>query len=373
MADAAATPPSAKAVLGTLALVVAAIAVLFAVDTLLATLDRAARRAEAAQLFSQGRRLAAAGRHPEAVDRFLSALSIDRGNHEYRLDLARAQLAAGRLAAADSTLIRLLQEHGTDGEANLALGRVLAREGRLQEATAYYHRAIYGLWARDPELNRSQARLELIDLLARTGAKQELLAELLPLEGTGIADSGLRRRVGHLFVLAGAPERGAAIFHDLLRRNGRDADSYAGLAEAELAQGSYRAAAADFRAALRLQPRNAETARRLQLVTQVRSLDPMQRGLATAERERRSGEVLQLAIGATERCLGTGVSDTVRAAVDSAKAAFAAEVQPSRRDEALERNLRLAERLRALGGVQCRNAASIPERALDLVLAKLSD
>lgn len=359
--------------LGTLALVVAAIAALLVVDTLLATLDRAARRAEAAQLFGQGRRLAAAGRYPEAVDRYLSALSIDRENHEYRLDLARAQLAAGRPAAADSTLVRLLQEDGTDGEANLALARVRAREGRQQSATAYYHRAIYGLWARDPEPNRTRARLELIDLLARTGAKQELLAELLPLEGTGIADTGLRRRVGHLFVLAGAPERGAAIFHDLLRRDARDADSYAGLAEAEFAQGSYRAASADFRAALSLQPRNAETARRLQLVTQVRSLDPMQRGLATAERERRSGEVLRLAVGATERCLGPELTDSVRAAVDSANAALVGKVPPAQRDEALERNLDLAERVRAVGGAQCRAAASIPEQALDLVLAKLSD
>jgi tetratricopeptide (TPR) repeat protein len=373
VSDAVASPPSARAVLITLALVVASIAALLAVDTFLATLDRAARRAEAADLFEQGRRLADAGRHPDAVHRFHAALAIDRGNHEYRLELARAQVAAGRLQAADSTLVGLLQENGTDGEANLALARVLAREDRLEEATAYYHRAIYGLWARDPEANRTRARLELIDLLARRDAKQELLAELLPLEGAGLADTALRRRVGHLFVRAGSPARAAAIFTDLLRRNGRDADGYAGLGEAEFAKGSYRAAAAAFRAALRLQPRNPATARRLALVTQVQSLDPMQRGLSTAERERRSGELLRLSVEAAERCLGAQIPDTVRAALDTAKAALGAKVQASRREEALEANLGLAERLRLLRGDQCPGEPTVPERALDLVLAKLSD
>ena len=370
---AAPPPPSAKAVLGTLALVVAAIAGLLVVDTFLAALERAARRAEAAQLVGQGHRLVDAGRHREAVDRFRSALAIDRGNHEYRLELARAQLAAGQPWSADSTLVLLLQEDGTDGEANLMLARVLAREGRLQEATAYYHRAIYGLWGRALDANRLRARLELIDVLTRRGARQDLLAELLALEAAGVADTALSRRVAHLLMRAGAPARSAVIFRDLLRRNGRDADSYAGLGEAEFAQGSYRAAAADFRAAVRLQPRNPEIARLLELVTQVRSLDPMQRGLGAAERGRRSAQLLRIAVEAAERCMGTDAPYTVRAAVDSARAALTVEVQPLRRDEAEEANLDLAERLRELRGERCSGPSTMPEQALDLVLAKLSD
>ena len=373
MADAASPAPSATALLGTLALVVAAIGGLLVADTFLAALDRAARRAEAVQLVGQGRRLADAGHHREAVDRFRSALAIDRGNHEYRLELARAQLAAGRPWSADSTLVRLLQEDGTDGEANLMQARVLAREGRLQGATAYYHRAIYGLWDRAPDANRLRARLELIDLLARRDARQELLAELLALEGAGLTDTALRRRVAHLYVRAGAPARAALIFRDLLGRNARDADSYAGLGEAEFAEGSYRAAAADFRAAVQLQPRNPEIAGRLQLVIQVRALDPMQRGLAAAERERRSAELLRIALEAAQRCAGANTPDSVRAALDSARAASTAAPVTSPRDETLEANLGLAERLRELRGDRCTGTPTAEERALDLVLAKLAE
>lgn len=371
MSEQTATPPSPAAVLTTLGLLTAGIVALLAVDTFLARLDQAARRSEAAQLFEQGRRLADGGRHREAIDRFRTALAIDRDNRDYRLHLAREQLAAGAAGAAESTLTRLLREQGTDGEANLALARVLVRRGRLGEATAYYHRAIYGLWPRNPDSARTRARLELIDLLAERDARQELLAELLPLEGVGLVDTAVRRRVAHLFVRAGAASRGAAIFRDLLRRNGRDADSYAGLGEVEFARGNYRAAAADFRAALRLDPENAAVAVQLDLTNQVRSLDPMQRGLGSAERERRSAELLRIAVEASRRCLGERPADSVRAALDSAAVTLDLEAEPMRRDEVLEANLALAERFWLLRA-ECALPPTVPERALELVLEKMN-
>jgi tetratricopeptide (TPR) repeat protein len=365
--------PSTMSVLGTLVLVVAGIAVFIAVDTFLAGLDRAARRSEAAQLVREANRLTAEGREREAVERFRTALSLERGNRDYRLALVPALVADGRLREADSTLVGMLHDDATDGEINLALARVLVREGRVPEATSYYHRAIYGRWPNHPEINRTRTRLELVELLARSGAKEDLLAELLPLEAAGLADTALRRRVGHLFVLAGAPARAAAIFRELLRRDGHSADSFAGLAEAEFVQGNYRAAAESFRAATRLQPRNPETTRRLQLVAQVLALDPMQRGLNAVERDQRSAALLQLAVAATERCAGPGLPDTVRAVVDSARAVLSTPVSASHLDEASELKLDLAERVRRLGGSQCRESPTEPERALDLVLERLAD
>ncbi len=372
MTEAVPAAPSARSVFGTLALVVASIAALLAVDTFLATLERSARRSEAAGLFEEGRRLAAAGHPRDAVERYRSAASIDRANRPYRLELARAQLAAGRLRGADSSLVRLLQEDGTDGEANLMLARVLVREGRKREATAYYHRAIYGIWTGDGEDRRTSARLELIDLLAGLGARRELLAELLPLEGIGVPDSGLRRRLAHLFVQAGAPERAVVIFRELLAGNGRDADSYAGLGEAEFALGRYRPAAADLRAALRLEPADSEIARQLDLVTRVRALDPMLRGLGAGERERRARELLRLALDAAARCPGAGDADSVRTALDSAGAMPDSEPRTPG-GETLETNLELAERIRASQKGHCSTAATVSEQALDLVLAKVAE
>ena len=50
---------------------------------------------------------------------------------------------------------------------------------------------------------------------------------------------------------AGSPPRAIEIYRDLLRRNGRDAETWAGLAEAEFARGNYRSARADFATARR--------------------------------------------------------------------------------------------------------------------------
>lgn len=375
MPDSAAepTPVSTASMLGTLALVVAAIAALVVVDSFLARLDHAARRSEAAHLVRDAGKLAAEGRKRLAVERFRTAVSLDRGNRAYRLGLVHALVADGRLAEADSTLDRMLAEDATDGELNLVLARVLVREDQVPEAISHYHRAVYGQWATDPEAARIKVRLELVELLARTGARDELLAELLPLQAAGVSDTALERRIGHLFLLAGAPDEGAEVFRELLRHDRSNADSHAGLAEAEFMQGNYRDAEASFRAASRLRPRDSATARQLQLVGQVLTLDPLRRGLSAAERNRRSGLLLQLAVEATDRCPGPDLADSLRPAVDSARAALRATAPRGALLEAADAKVDLAERLHAFAGPRCRSSAAGAERALDLVLQRLAN
>lgn len=365
-------PAAARSILVALVLMIAAIAALFTLDTMLARLDRSARRSEAAQLFEQGRALAAAGRSRQAVDRLRGALAIDRENRDYELALARILLASGRLPEADSTLTKVLRRDATDAEANLILARVLAREGRVAQAVSYYHRAIYGQWGQDTPGNRLRSRLELIDLLARTDAKQELLAELLPLEVSNISDTALRRRLAHLYVLAGSPGRGASIFRGLLQLSSRDADALAGLGDAAFTMGNYRASAAYFRRVVRLEPKNQEGMRRLQLATQVLALDPMQRGLGSAERRKRAAALLQLAVDVTDRCAGAEAPDSVRAAIDSGRVVLASPVPAARGDSAFEAQLDLAERLRDLRKPGC-TSETAAERALDLVMTKMGN
>ena len=83
------------------------------------------------------------------MDRFKDALEIERANRDYQRPLAQAQLAAGQAADAETTLNDLLLNDSTDGPANLAMGRVLVKEGRIREAISYYHRAVYGQWKDD--------------------------------------------------------------------------------------------------------------------------------------------------------------------------------------------------------------------------------
>ncbi|HET7600983.1 MAG TPA: tetratricopeptide repeat protein, partial [Gemmatimonadales bacterium] len=334
---AATAPPSAGAFLATFGLVLAAILALFAVDTFLANLEHAEQRSEAVRLFTEGERLARQGRHGAAIDRYRSAIALARGNDGYRLALGRAQLAAGRPAAAESTMAELLRRDATDGPANLTMAHVLLAEGRLPDAISYYHHAIYGRWPSDARGNRVRTRLELVDLLARRHAQQELLAELLPLQGEVGDDPALQPRLGELFIAAGSPARAAAVYRAMLRRDPRDPQALAGLGAAQFAAGEYRAAHGTLQAAARLAPDDAAIQAELDRAARVLAIDPLARGLGRAERLRRSAGLVDSAAAALERC---GDATALQPLVDSARAAAARRAPAA--DDAIEANLDLA-------------------------------
>lgn len=289
-----------------------AIVVLFAFDLTLAKIDRSESASHAADLYAEGRGLLAGGDARGAVDRFASAFAIERENRDYALALGEALLADGRVREAETTLDALLSRAETDGAANLAMARVLVRANRVEEAKSYYHRAIYGRWRGDAPHQRLRARLELIDLLARRHENRELLAELLPLQDIAADSLALRRRLGHLFIAAGSPARGASIFRDLLRRDRSDADAYAGLGEAALAAGNFRTARADLHQAHRLDPGNPHVAALLAVADTIVTLDPEQRGLGAAERLARARAVLARTIAVLQRCLPAGPAESGR-------------------------------------------------------------
>ena len=180
---------SGTSFIGTFVIIFIALAALFAADTFLVRIERAEDQAEATRLVAEGRAMMQGGRYAEAVERFKDAISIDRDNRDYRLALADALLAAKNFMEAESTLSELLQRDSTDGDANLAMARVLVGESKIAEGISFYHRAIYGQWRTDAAQNRLKVRFELVDLLARQNAKEELLAELLPLQDAASAAS----------------------------------------------------------------------------------------------------------------------------------------------------------------------------------------
>lgn len=360
---------SGTSFIGTFVLIFIALATLFAADTFLARIERAEARAEATRLVAEGREMMQDGRYGEAAERFKDAIAIERDNRDYRLALADALLAAKNYTDAESALGELLQKDSTDGDANLAMARVLVGETKLTEGVSFYHRAIYGQWRTDAAQNRLKVRFELVDLLARQHAKEELLAELLPLQDEASADLRTRMRIGELFLSAGSPARAADVFQDILRRNSQNADAYSGLGEAEFARGNYQSARTDFLNASRLKPDDPAIRKRLQLCEQIMSLDPTRRGLASNERYQRRLKLVALALNEINNCSRTSAPQEL---VDSANKALKARVGELQQNTATEANLDLTEQLWQARGKDCGASEPASDSALALVLAKIA-
>jgi len=366
-----AQPSAGRSFLGTFGLVGLAMALLFAVDMFLAKTERAESLVGAARLFGEGRALMQSGKNAEAIERIKDAIAIDRGNRDYLRTLAEAQLADGRTADAESTLTELLESDSTDGLANLIMARVLVKDGKLPEAISYYHRAIYGQWKEDGSGSRLHARFELIDLLAQRNSKEELLAELLPIQDEAPGDLKTQVRIGRLFLVAGSAARAADVFSGILNDDPENADARAGLGEAEFARGDYRAAERDFQVALRLAPADQASRQRLDLCNELLMLDPMERGIGPAGRFRRSLNLVELTRNDASQCAGENPSPELQGLLDEAGKALEAHVGGVQQSEVAEQNLDLAEQIWQARKKECKlpPAADSP---LTLVMARLT-
>jgi len=350
-----ASPPPAASVsefIVTFAIIIAATLGLLLFDTALAKVDSRERKSHAAREFTTGERLLSEKKSGSAIDHLRAATSLDPDNPGYHTALAEAILADGRPEDAELILAPVLERHPTGGAANLAMARVLANEGRIEEAKAYYHRAIYGTWPREANDRRLAARFELIDLLARTNARQELLAELLPIQEDSANDGSRRKRIAHLFVVAGSPSRAVPIFRDFLRKNPGDVDAYLGLAEAALSLGNFATARADFIAAQRLAPTDSSIQPRLNVADSAIRLDPTQSGLSIPEQSRRSRTLLQMTVEAVRSCLGAEAPD-VAPALDSTRLMLLSRAPAEGQAQSIEQTLSVAEQLWGLRRARC--------------------
>jgi thioredoxin-like negative regulator of GroEL len=74
-------------------------------------------------------------------------------------------------------MLALWQRAPQDAAVNLALARVAARRGSVEDATRYYHNAMYGVWPSEPDANRNRARVELIKFLLEKNARAQADSE----------------------------------------------------------------------------------------------------------------------------------------------------------------------------------------------------
>ncbi len=351
---------------GVIVIVLLVIFGLWTVDAFLAKMERTELQAEANRFYQEGTKLLNDGRSAEAVETLRRAFILARRNRQYQLQLATALTAEGKGAEAESLLNDVLQVDSNDGEANLLTARLMARKGNIPAAQSYYHRAIYGSWRDNAARHETQARLELVNLLASRNDSRATLAELLALEAQAQGDPPMEKQIARLYLTAGSPARSAAAYRALLRNNPKDGDSYEGLGDAELSLGNYRQAQAAFLSALRRSPGDSIARKRLELASSMAALDPTPRHLSSQEKYARSIRILELARNAAVAC---GQDDELVAA---AKTALTAKARPNFTNELAEQELTLAGKLWKARPVSCAHDALDSDEPLRLIMEKLA-
>jgi tetratricopeptide (TPR) repeat protein len=316
--------------------------------------------------FQAAQELMAHGSYEEAIERYRDALS---GSHsvDYRLALGLALVKAGHSTEAPIYLNEVLRQEPGNGPADLGLAQAAAAEGNIDDAISHYQRAIYGAWPQKKSENQFQARLELIDTLAKAGRRQQAQAELLSAAAAIPAnDDASKKEVGRMLIDYGLARNAENLFRDVTQRNPLDPGALEGLADAEFANGEYEAARADYHASLAFDPGNAAIAKREDLCERILALDPDGRGLTAAERYERSVKVLAGVMRELERCGGGGD----KAALEDAQAALARKRRPASYSDAKDSNRALALQLWAARPLSC--SASGADDALSSVMAKLA-
>jgi Tfp pilus assembly protein PilF len=113
----------------------------------------------------------------EAIVQYRNAVSVSH-SLQHRLALGLALQKAGQFNEASIFLNEVLRESPASGPANLGAARLDSAAGRLDQAVLHYQRAASGMYTEHPELNRFEARLEMVDMLAKNNRPEQATAEL---------------------------------------------------------------------------------------------------------------------------------------------------------------------------------------------------
>jgi predicted Zn-dependent protease len=330
--------------------------------------------AQAVQADRSGRKLLTENRASEAVDAFRKAHALERENAKYELDLIQALMAAGKIAEAQPLMTEILEEESNNGEANLIAARLAAKQGHINVADSYYHRSIYGEWPQNVVQHQIDVRLELIHFLLERGKQDEILAELLPLQEQTTHNTALQPRIAKLFLQAGSPSRAADVYRRLIKAQPANSANYAGLGDAELALGDFRAAHAAFASAVARDVRTPEWRQRLELSTALSDLDPTVRWLSSAEKYARSMRILQMATADLQQCITNHpqlATDEASGLVSTAEQQLAAKPPKQPTNEMAEDALSLAERIWHTRTSLCGTGTASDEEPLRLIMDKV--
>jgi tetratricopeptide (TPR) repeat protein len=267
-----------------------AAAVAFAAVSHLVVRFNANQQSRGRKLYAQGLAEASSGHYDDAIAAFRAALTCDPANSQYQLSLARALRDSNdprRLDEAESYLIALWQRTPQDAAVNLALARVAAHRGSIEDATRYYHNAMYGVWNSDPDANRNKARVELIQFLLKKGAPDQAESELMALATSLPPDPAAHLQAAQLFDQAQDYATALAQYEEVLRLDPENASALAGAGQAAYRSGNYATAQRYLEAAVKANSQDANSRHLFETTDLILRANPFRSHISDAERNRR--------------------------------------------------------------------------------------
>jgi len=246
----------------------------------------AQRESLANRWFTRGVTDLKAQRFQNAVADFRTALLYSRGDYTFQLNLAEALLGLKRTDEAYAYLLNLWEQEPENGLVNLELARIAAHKREIEQALRYYHNAIYAAWPGDQEVQRRETRVELVDYLLGINAKAQAQSELIALAANLTDDPVQQARVGDLFLRAQDYEHALNEYRLSMKSGRNDAAALAGAGMAAFQLGRYDLADSYLQAAVAANPNDAQSEARLKTTELVLRMNPFQRQLSVAERDR---------------------------------------------------------------------------------------
>ena len=243
-----------------------------------------------------------------AVTEFRSALLYSRDSYAYQLNLAESLIGLKRTGEAYAYFINLWDREPENGLVNLELARIAAQKGETEPALRYYHNAIYATWPGDEQVQRRETRLELIGYLLNINAKAHAQAELIALAANLEDDPSQQARVGDLFVQTQDYEHALAEYRLSLKAQPHDPAALAGAGLAAFQLGRYNIAERYLQAAMSANPNDAQSAARLKAAALIMQMDPFQRQISVAQRDRIVLEAFAAAGQRLDSCSAAGAA-----------------------------------------------------------------
>lgn len=265
-------------------------AVSFAAVSHLVARFNANQQARGRKLYAQGLAEASASEYDDAIAAFRAALTCDPTNSQYQLSLARALRDSNDprlLDEAESYLLALWQRAPQDAAVNLALARVAAHRGSIEDATRYYHNAMYGVWKSDADANRTKARIELIQFLLKKSAPDKAESEMMALAASLPPDPAAHLQAAQLFDQARDYPNALAQYQEVLHVEPENASALAGAGAAAYLIGNYATAQRYLEAAVRANSQDADSSQLLATSDLILRANPFQSHISDAERNRR--------------------------------------------------------------------------------------